>query len=111
MALSGGGEWNFMEDDDDDDDGGNDKAAASAEAEEMEYIGAYIALLKVIRGAAALSVASGNRRYAEDLARFAARAPCPPLLLMHLPPRAAAADPRAASVAGPARYRTLNPKP
>jgi hypothetical protein len=72
--------------------------AASAEAEELEYISAYMSLLKVLRGAAQLCIAGGNRRRAENLARFAARAPCPSLLLMHLPGRAAAADPRAASV-------------
>ena len=97
-ALTGGNsEWNFNDDDSDDEGGGPDPAG-SAEAEEMEYIAAYMSLLKVLRGAAALCVAGGNRRRAENVARFAARAPCPSLLLMHLPTRAAAADPKAASV-------------
>jgi len=95
-ALTGGSDWNFNDGESDGDQ--SPDPAATAEAEEMEYIAAYMALLKVLRGAAALCVAGGNRRRAENLARFAARAPCPALLLMHLPGRAAAADPRAASV-------------
>ena len=93
-ALLGGSDWNFNEDSDDE----ATEAAEKAEAEELVYISAYMSLMKVIRGAAALCIAKANRRRAENLARFAARVPCPAILLMHLPGRAAAADPRAASV-------------
>lgn len=104
-ALTGGSDWNFN--DDSDDDGVTPGPGSTAEAEEMEHVAAYMSLLRVLRGAAALCVAGGNRRRAEDLARFAARAPCPSLLLMHLPAAAAAADPRAASVELAAASSTL----
>ena len=84
--------------DDDDDDDADEAAAAAADGAELRYVAAYVDFLKVLRGASALRVAGGDRRGAEDLARFAARAACPSLLLIHLGSAAMSADPRAASV-------------
>ena len=84
--------------DDDDDEDADAAAAAAADGAELRYVGGYVDFLKVLRGASALRVAGGDRRGAEDLARFAARAACPSLLLIHLGSAAMSADPRAASV-------------
>ena len=84
--------------DDDDGEDADAAAAAAADGAEPRYVGGYVDFLKVLRGASALRVAGGDRRGAEDLARFAARAACPSLLLIHLGSAAMSADPRAASV-------------
>jgi len=83
---------------DDDDEDADEAAASAADGAELRYVGGYVDFLKVLRGASALRVAGGDRRGAEDLARFAARAACPSLLLIHLGSAAMSADPRAASV-------------
>ena len=95
-ALVGAVDAFGLADDDDDEDA--DEAAAAADGAELRYVGGYVDFLKVLRGASALRVAGGDRRGAEDLARFAARAACPSLLLIHLGSAAMSADPRAASV-------------
>jgi len=74
------------------------RPSGSPERDEREYVVAYFDFLKVVRALAARCVAGGDRRRAENVARFAARAACPPSLLAHLPDRARAADARAASV-------------
>ena len=81
---------------DDDDEDADEAAASAADGAELRYVGGYVDFLKVLRGASALRVAGGDRRGAEDLARFAARAACPSLLLIHLGSAAMSADPRAA---------------
>jgi len=68
--------------------------------EERAHLEAYFAFLKVIRACCRLCVAGGDRRAAEDHARFAGRvAAAPSSLLAHLPAAAVAtACARAASV-------------
>ena len=77
-----GNDWDFMEDSDDENAA---NAGGNEDEDEMNHLDHYIALLRVIRGAAALRRADGNLRGAEDLCRFAARAPAPSLMLMNLP--------------------------
>jgi hypothetical protein len=67
-------------------------------AAEIRHLDAYVALIALIRDAARLASARGDRRRAEDYARFAARFKCPAPLLMMLPAHLAASDARAASV-------------
>ena len=99
----------FAEDDPDDPDDAEADAKTSAEAtreaqrearEERAHLEAYFAFLKVIRACCRLCVAGGDRRAAEDHARFAGRvAAAPSSLLAHLPAAAVAtACARAASV-------------
>jgi hypothetical protein len=79
----------------------DDDAAAEDDdfvAAEIRHLDAYVALIALIRDAARLASARGDRRRAEDYARFAARAKCPAPLLMMLPADLAASDARAASV-------------
>ena len=105
-----GNDWDFMEDSDDENAA---KAGGNEDEDEMNHLDHYIALLRVIRGAAALRRADGNLREAEDLCRFAARAPAPSLMLMNLPDDGSVqvADARATSVelaaAGPTLWAAV----
>ena len=76
-------DWNIMEDDENED--GYEDDDVDDDAEELEHVDAYVALLKVIRAAALIARVGGDVRKAEDLARFAGRAPCPTTLSMQLP--------------------------
>mmetsp|Transcript_4110 Transcript_4110/g.11094 ORF Transcript_4110/g.11094 Transcript_4110/m.11094 type:complete len:653 (-) Transcript_4110:52-2010(-) len=78
-----GDDWDFMEDSDDE--GDVDKDGFNEDEDEMRHLDHYIAFLRVVRGAAALKKAGGDLRGAEDLCRFAGRAPAPSLMLMNLP--------------------------
>ena len=107
-----GNDWDFMEDSDDENAGGAN-AGGNDDEDEMNHLDHYIALLRVIRGAAALRRADGDLRGAEDLCRFAARAPAPSLMLMNLPDDGSVqvADARATSVelaaAGPTLWAAV----
>ena len=82
-----------FDDGNDDGTGKDDDTSATGKEKEEElvsqaerlFISSYFDFLKIVRAAAALTAASGDRRGAENLARFAARVPCPPPLLVHLP--------------------------
>jgi hypothetical protein len=94
-----------FDDGNDDGTGKDDDTSATGKEKEEElvsqaerlFISSYFDFLKIVRAAAALTAASGDRRGAENLARFAARVPCPPPLLVHLPTKITGVDPRAAS--------------
>ena len=107
-----GNDWDFMEDSDDENAGGAN-AGGNDDEDEMNHLDHYIALLRVIRGGAALRRADGDLRGAEDLCRFAARAPAPSLMLMNLPDDGSVqvADARATSVelaaAGPTLWAAV----
>ena len=90
-------DWNIMEDDENED--GYEDDDVDDDAEELEHVDAYVALLKVIRAAALIARVGGDVRKAEDLARFAGRAPCPTTLSMQLPAgKVNVSDARASSV-------------
>ena len=94
----------FAEDDDVEEDANEAETTREFEIrearEERAYLEAYYAFLKVIRACCRLCVAGGDRRAAEDHARFAGRvAAAPSILLAHMPAAAVAtACARAASV-------------
>ena len=94
----------FAEDDDVEEDANEAETTREFEIrearEERAYLEAYYAFLKVIRACCRLCVAGGDRRAAEDHARFAGRvAAAPSILLAHMPAAAVAtARAHAASV-------------
>jgi hypothetical protein len=94
----------FAEDDDVEEDANEAETTREFEIrearEERAYLEAYYAFLKVIRACCRLCVAGGDRRAAEDHARFAGRvAAAPSSLLAHMPESlVATACARAASV-------------